>query len=581
MTVTQNNFGQWFTSVGLGTAVVASLANHAPAQALPELPKASTATTGFTEPETGRTFDFSEFHGNFALDQTTNVNQLADVNPGDWAYTAIENLVNRYDCLQGYPNGTFRGNRALSRYEFAAGLNACLQVMEQLLADNLDSLDIRSDLILLKRIMQDFETELAALNGRVDALDARVQFLEDNQFSTTSKLYGQVVVGLQGRLANSVDYLNNTTGNVGSDGITDLSDPSNEISMGYNAQLTLLTQFAPGSYLLLGAQAGNLSTTDDNTSYGLVNNNFLRLGYESNTTNALTLSDANWRKRVTDNFALIVGPAGVNPVNVFRGPSRVESAGFGPISRFAQRNPIIQLGGTSAGAGFDWQVHPQVSLQGVYAAAFANTSTAGLFNDSYTLGLQAFVTPTRTTDIALYFLNGQSGSSQGFLQTGVGDEQVSAINGVDLETNAFGITANWDITDAITLGGWIGWTTSHQLNFDGSVQTNNWMLSLQFPDLLEEGNYGAIFFGVPPRITESNLSANGVLLGNIPSFFRTGSTASQGGRDDTAYHLEAFYRWRLTDNITITPGIVTIFNPGHNANNDTVTIGALRTTLSF
>ncbi|MGB0562943.1 MAG: iron uptake porin [Spirulinaceae cyanobacterium] len=417
---------------------------------------------------------------------------------------------------------------------------------------------------------------------RLRALDARVQFLEDNQFSTTTKLFGQVVVGLQGRFPNSVDFSNNSTGATGSDGQTDLADPNNEISLGYNAQLTLLTQFAPGSFLLTGLQAGNLNTTvSDPANYGLVNNNFLRLGYESDTTNGLLLSDVNYRQRVTDNFAMIVGPAGVNPVNVFRGPSRVESAGFGPISRFAQRNPIIQLGGTSAGVGFDWQANPIVSVQGVYSAAFASTASAGLFNDSYTLGFQTLVTPTRNTDIALYFLNGQSGSSGGFLQTGVGDEQVSSLNGVDLETNAFGITANWDITDDITFGGWIGWTTSRQLNFDGSVQTNNWMLSLQFPDLFAGGNYGGIFFGVPPRITESNLTANGVLSGNIPSFFETGSTAFQGGRDDTAYHLEAFYRLRLTDNITITPGLVAVFNPGHNASNDTVLIGAIRTTFSF
>ncbi|TVQ58071.1 MAG: hypothetical protein EA366_07410 [Spirulina sp. DLM2.Bin59] len=46
-------------------------------------------------------------------------------------------------------------------------------------------------------------------------------------------------------------------------------------------------------------------------------------------------------------------------------------------------------------------------------------------------------------------------------------------------------------------------------------------------------------------------------------------------------YLEAFYRWRLSNNITLTPGLVAVFNPGHNANNDTVLIGALRATFSF
>ncbi|MEM9544177.1 MAG: S-layer homology domain-containing protein, partial [Cyanobacteria bacterium P01_E01_bin.42] len=54
--------------------------------------------------------------------QFTGASQFSDVSPGDWAFQALDDLVRRYDCLKGYPNGTYRGNRALSRYEFAAGL---------------------------------------------------------------------------------------------------------------------------------------------------------------------------------------------------------------------------------------------------------------------------------------------------------------------------------------------------------------------------------------------------------------------------------------------------------------------------
>src|SRR5919199_5534672 len=60
------------------------------------------------------------------MEQVTSVSQLSDVKPSDWAFEALRSLVERYGCIAGYPNGTFRGNRAMSRYEFAAGLNACL-----------------------------------------------------------------------------------------------------------------------------------------------------------------------------------------------------------------------------------------------------------------------------------------------------------------------------------------------------------------------------------------------------------------------------------------------------------------------
>ena len=64
------------------------------------------------------------------LGQVTNVESLRDVAPTDWAYEALSNLVNRYGCITGFPDRTFRGSQPLSRYEFAAGLNSCLNQIE-------------------------------------------------------------------------------------------------------------------------------------------------------------------------------------------------------------------------------------------------------------------------------------------------------------------------------------------------------------------------------------------------------------------------------------------------------------------
>ena len=48
-------------------------------------------------------------------EQVTSVTQFSDVQPTDWAYQALSNLVERYGCVAGYPNGTFRGGRAMTR----------------------------------------------------------------------------------------------------------------------------------------------------------------------------------------------------------------------------------------------------------------------------------------------------------------------------------------------------------------------------------------------------------------------------------------------------------------------------------
>ncbi len=65
------------------------------------------------------------------LNQITNINQLRDVSPQDWSYEALKNLVENYGCIVGYPDRTYRGDRPLTRNEFAAGLSACLTQIEK------------------------------------------------------------------------------------------------------------------------------------------------------------------------------------------------------------------------------------------------------------------------------------------------------------------------------------------------------------------------------------------------------------------------------------------------------------------
>merc|ERR1712226_196104 len=111
-------------------------------------------------------------------EQVTSITQFSDVYPTDWAYQALANLIERYGCVAGYPNGTFRGNRAMTRYEAAALLNACLDRITEVTDE-------------LRRLIKEFEKELAIVRGRIDGLEARVGELESTQFSTTTKLKGK------------------------------------------------------------------------------------------------------------------------------------------------------------------------------------------------------------------------------------------------------------------------------------------------------------------------------------------------------------------------------------------------------
>jgi hypothetical protein len=124
--------------------------------------------------------DIDRFKAWEAQNQVTSVNQFSDVKPTDWAFQALSNLVDRYGCVAGYPNGTFKGGQAMTRYEAAALLNACLDRITEVTDE-------------LKRLMDEFEKELAVLRGRVDGLEAKVGELEATQFSTTTKLQGDAV----------------------------------------------------------------------------------------------------------------------------------------------------------------------------------------------------------------------------------------------------------------------------------------------------------------------------------------------------------------------------------------------------
>jgi hypothetical protein len=130
------------------------------------------------------------------IGQVTSVSQFSDVQPTDWAFQALQSLVERYGCIAGYPNSTYRGNRALTRYEFAAGLNACLDRVNELIATATADLVSKQDLATLQRLQEEYSAELATLRGRVDGLEARTSELEANQFSTTTKLVGEAIFNI-------------------------------------------------------------------------------------------------------------------------------------------------------------------------------------------------------------------------------------------------------------------------------------------------------------------------------------------------------------------------------------------------
>ncbi len=164
-------------------------------------------------------------------EQVTSISQFSDVQPTDWAYQALSNLIERYGCVAGYPDGTYRGQRAMTRFEAAALLNACLDRVTEVTDE-------------LKRLMAEFEKELAVLKGRVDGLEAKVGELEATQFSTTTKLKGEASFILGG--APDFELAGET-------------DP-NKTTFNYDSRLSFDTSFTGKDLLRTRLRAGNFES---------------------------------------------------------------------------------------------------------------------------------------------------------------------------------------------------------------------------------------------------------------------------------------------------------------------------------
>ncbi|NEQ09312.1 MAG: iron uptake porin [Moorea sp. SIO4E2] len=490
-----------------------------------------------------------------ALEQVTSVSQLRDVSPGDWAYEALRSLVERYGCIAGYPNRTFRGNRATTRYEFAAGLNACLNQIERLIAASTADFITREDLETLQRLIQEFEAELATLGARVDNLEGRVAFLEDHQFSTTTKLQGEVIFTFAGAF-----------GEEQADGSGD--DIDQNITLSNRVRLNLNTSFTGKDRLRIRLEAGNFTQLSDVTGTDMA-----RLGHDADSGNDVEIPDVFYRFPIGTKFTAYVGTSGLalddvfDPTNPF-----LESSGVGALSRFNRRNPVTHRGPEGAGGGFTYQFSDAINLSLLYLADDGDAPSPaqgdGLFNGAYSAGAQLGISPIDNLDLSLTYVRSYQPGEDVNLSGSTGSDLAKRPFGeTATSANRLGAQASLRLTEQIHIGGWFGYIDAIAEDDNGAVSEGDnaeiltWSANLSFVDFGKEGAVLSFAGGVPPRATEID--------------------GSDEEDDDTSYLIEAQYKFPITNNIMITPGAYVIFNPNHDDDNDTIWVGAIRTTFRF
>ncbi|MEH1804530.1 iron uptake porin [Nostoc sp.] len=510
--------------------------------------------------------ELSETQESNDMSQVTSVSQFSDVQPTDWAFQALQSLVERYGCIAGYPNSTYRGNRALTRYEFAAGLNACLDRVNELIATATADLVSKQDLATLQRLQEEYSAELATLRGRVDGLEARTSELEANQFSTTTKLVGEAIFAVS-------DVFGDTRAARGGDPTQDLNYNT---TFSDRVRLNLYSSFTGKDQLQIRLNAGNIVSNRGNDALGTgTGTNMSRLGFDGDNNNSVVIDKINYAFNLTDAVRVKVDATGgelYENVNTFN--SDFASSGRGALSRYGRFSPIYRQGQGGAGVTVTFNPKGAISFSGAYLARTANDPTLnnGLFDGDSAIFGQLSFQPTKAFNIGLtYARSYQTDSAANNLFQGTGSIFANTPFGANTrtESNNYGVEATFQFTPKLAISGWGGYTTADAItgaNAGADADIWYWAGALALKDFGGEGNVLGVIFGQPPKVTGGSIK-------NV-----AGNTAFD---DNTSYHLEGLYKYKISDNIQVTPGLLVIFNPEHNDANDTEYVGTLRTTFTF
>lgn len=494
------------------------------------------------------------------LSQLTLVYQLGDVRSTDWAFTALQSLVERYGCIAGYPDRTYRGNKPLSRYEFAAGLNACLNKINEIIsAGRLTDKVSKEDLATLQRLQSEFAADLATVRGRVNALDAKVAKLEAQQFSTTTKLNGEVIALLVGSTTSGKGSTNNTT-------------------LGYRTRLNLNTSFTGKDNLNIRLSAQNAEPPIAPSV------NETRLLYSQSTGNTFVLDNLIYSFPVVDNLRAYVGTAitdvtyvGVDPV------TPLNNSATGAISNFAKSNPALYTQATGAGASLRYKFGESLAATVGYIAenraaqsptivkeidpntGVVTTTGGGLTGGGRTIfaNINAYL---GQLNLGLFYANTFSPSfgvdtRSGSIRSTLAFDDNGDIRGIPISANTGALQFRYDFSPRVQLAGWFGYTSATATGFVRNAEVINYAVQLVLPDLFSEGNLAAFTFGQQPTLVKAGV---GVPLDRA-----------------TGFHLEASYRFQVSKNISITPGIIYLTRPNQDRASDGGVIGVIRSSFTF
>ncbi|NJM20416.1 MAG: iron uptake porin [Richelia sp. SM1_7_0] len=461
------------------------------------------------------------------LAQQISVDELSDVKPTDWAYQALKSLIEKYGVITGLPDGTFKGERALSRDEFAAGLAATLYQVEETIATAITDKYIEQDRITLRRLQKEFGEALQELRTRLDDIESRSSQLQANQFSTTTKLQGQQIVAVtDGRNAN----------------FSAVSRTRLTFSTSFSQKDLLVTQLESGNN---GGDAVGLAQKEDLNLLGS-NGTFANAGGLDFTDveDDVKLRRLYYTLRPSTDLAVTVGtkmsPRDFIDSNRYANNEAADfSSGIFLNNPLIVQNKIDRNGG--AGAAVVWKPqNSKLTFRSLYIAGDANSNSDdnGFFGD-----------PRQASAELEYILSDKLTVKLQYTNAEIDDTDINAY-GLNAE---YVLNRNTGIFGRLGIGNYQGFNTATGQDLD--LNPVSWTLGVGLRNI-----------GIPGTIA-------GVAIGQ--------PFVSDGLGNATQTNFETFYNLQLSDNISVTPIISLVINPDNDSNQGTIWQTTFRTVFSF
>jgi Carbohydrate-selective porin, OprB family/S-layer homology domain len=458
-------------------------------------------------------------------EQVSSITQLSDVQPTDWAYQALNNLVERYGCVAGYPNGTYGGQKSMTRFEAAALLNACLDRVTEVTDE-------------LNRLANEFAKELQVIRGRVAKLETQVGQLQATQFSTTTKLRGEATFVLGG--VSGAQLANGT--NVGN------------TAFNYDLRLNFDTSFTGKDLLKTRLRSGNFSSQPFGSSSSL-----FKLDKAETYANQVNLDRLYYSFPALAKGVTLTAGALVRNTEIAWTPSAYKS----DILDFFQVAGAPGVYNKATGSGFGIQYAQPGKKGGIvaglnYVAQNGDNSSTGVFNEQGALNTLA----------QIGYRAPQWGAAFGY-RYGTQGTRVRTFNGVNgnggtlaanQTSNGYALNAYWQPKKSgivPSISGAYGWNTvSGPATPNAATNSQTWFAGLQWADVFAKGNAAGFAIGAPGN--SSTLAA-----------------------DQKAIMWEAFYRYKVSDNISVTPAVFYVSNNQGLKNASDNYGGVIQTTFRF